>query len=56
MNLFFKLMNEVFQDETKAPLKILYFIQKLNSFPNVLIDYKILLTIQLFQRKKVFRN
>ena len=52
-------LKEVFQDETKTPLKVLNFIQKLNSFPNVWIAYRILLTIHVTvasAEREVFRN
>ena len=49
LDLFSELMilKEVFHNETKGPLEVLNFIQKVNSFPNVWIAYRILLTIPI---------
>ena len=49
LDLFLKLkvLRKILQIEENAPIEILNYIKRLNSFPNVCISYKILLTIHV---------
>ena len=40
-----KVLKEIIQVKTNIPIKILNYIKMLDSFPNTLIGYRILLTI-----------
>jgi len=42
-----KVLREVLREEISTPIKVLSYIKTLDSFPNVYIAYRILLTIRV---------